>query len=312
QPVKALIFHPTDPDVLAVQSVDRTVRLWDVSSAAKYKTLATYPGGPEASNVASAMVAFSPTDPLVAASSRRVTEVVITNVTTGRREGEPLVHDGPVNRRVGAWGTGLTAVEFSPDGSQLAVADWGRGLYLWDVDTATLAAPVQEGRPVSVAFTPDGSKLAWLSWRDPESALSLWDLGTAKHASFPCADLGLNSVGDPGGVDFNASGDRVVLVTHQGQATVFRTEDMEQVGRQMRMDGRCDCARWSPDDALIVTSSEESSAQLWDASTQRPAGPPLRHGGRVRWANFSPDGRYVATASDDMTAQLWNVQTADM
>jgi WD40 repeat protein len=305
QRVKALLFHPTDPDVLAVQSVDRTVRLWDVSSAAQYKTLATYPGGTGAGNFSSAMVAFSPTAPLVAASSQRDPAVVITNVTTGLREGEPLMHGGAPNLDADPWGEGLNAVVFSPDGSQLAVADWGRGLYLWDVDTATLAVPVQEGRAVSVAFAPDGSKLAWLAGRD----LSVWDMGPGEPTTIAYWDLGLGSVGDPGGVDFNAFGDRIVLVTHQGQATVFRTEGMVQVGRQMRMDGRSDCARWSPDDTLIVTSSEDSSAQLWDASTQRPAGPPLRHGGRVRWANFSSDGRYVGTASDDMTAQLWDVAT---
>ena len=90
---------------------------------------------------------------------------------------------------------------------------------------------------------------------------------------------------------------------------MFVTQDMRRVGPQINLTGRSDCARWSPDDSLILTSSENASAQLWDATTRRPAGPPMSHRARVRWANFSPDGRYIGTASDDRTAQLWNVAT---
>ena len=82
---------------------------------------------------------------------------------------------------------------------------------------------------------------------------------------------------------------------------------MSQIGRIMQLNGRSYCARLSPGGGLIVTTCEDGSAQLWDATTQRSVGVPLRHRFAVRWANFSADGRYVATASDDMTAQLWDV-----
>jgi WD40 repeat protein len=309
-PVKGILFHPTDPHILAVQSVDRSVRLWNVGSTSRYRTLAEYPGDPEAGNFTSSMVAFSPTAPLVATSNQLEPNVVIRNVETGELHGGPLSHVGTPDTDGNPREAGLNAIAFSPDGSRLAAANATHGIYLWDVDRATLAAPVQEGVPSSLAFAPDGSTLAWLRWRNPlGDALRIWDMEASEPVTFPYADLVGGYVGDPGGVDFDSTGDRVLLVRHQGRAAVFGTRDMGQVGRNMLLNGRSDCARWSPDDSLIVTSSEDASAQLWDATTQRPVGPPMSHRARVRWANFSLDGTYVATASDDRTAQLWDVAT---
>ena len=45
----------------------------------------------------------------------------------------------------------------------------------------------------------------------------------------------------------------------------------------------------------LVSASSDSTAQLWDAATEKPALPPFRHEGPVLWATFSPDGRAIAT-----------------
>jgi WD40 repeat protein len=60
-PVKGLIFHPADPHVLAVQSVDRSARLWDVGPPSDYVTLATFEGEAQADHFTKGMAAFSPT-----------------------------------------------------------------------------------------------------------------------------------------------------------------------------------------------------------------------------------------------------------
>ena len=67
-------------------------------------------------------------------------------------------------------------------------------------------------------------------------------------------------------------------------------------------------ANVSPDGKRIATTSEDYTAQLWDAATgQRLA--ELKHQDAVIAVVFSPDGKFVLTGSQDRTARLWEVAT---
>ena len=46
----------------------------------------------------------------------------------------------------------------------------------------------------------------------------------------------------------------------------------------------------SPDGTRVVTSSDDWTAQVWDAVTGQALTKPLRSEGRVTSARFSPDG----------------------
>ncbi|HEY4312060.1 MAG TPA: protein kinase [Pirellulales bacterium] len=63
---------------------------------------------------------------------------------------------------------------------------------------------------------------------------------------------------------------------------------------------------FSPDGTKVLTSSNDSTARLWDVATAQPVGPPLQHKGGVAAAMFSPDGKRLITGSADKTAQLWD------
>ncbi len=69
--------------------------------------------------------------------------------------------------------------------------------------------------------------------------------------------------------------------------------------------------RFSPDGALVVTASDDGTAQVWSTSTGDRRGPALRHQGPVLSAEFSPDGTRVLTASKDGTARLWKLNDAE-
>src|SRR5256885_16621995 len=62
---------------------------------------------------------------------------------------------------------------------------------------------------------------------------------------------------------------------------------------------------FSPDGQWILTTSEDQTAKLWDASSGREVLALTGHTGAVRSAAFSPDGRQIVTPSDDHTARVW-------
>jgi WD40 repeat protein len=66
---------------------------------------------------------------------------------------------------------------------------------------------------------------------------------------------------------------------------------------------------FSPDGTLIVTSSDDNTAKVWDAKTGARLHELRGHADSVRTASFSPDGNRIVTASHDHTAKVWDVAT---
>jgi WD40 repeat protein len=69
--------------------------------------------------------------------------------------------------------------------------------------------------------------------------------------------------------------------------------------------GPVNTASFGADGKLVVTSSSDKTAQLWDLKTGKPVGEPLTgHTDAVLGASFSPDGKRVVTASADSAARV--------
>lgn len=70
-------------------------------------------------------------------------------------------------------------------------------------------------------------------------------------------------------------------------------------------------ACFSPNGEVVVTTSEDNTARLWNSATGELLTPPLFHNGDVLFAAFSPNGKELVTTSDDRTARLWDVATGE-
>jgi hypothetical protein len=66
---------------------------------------------------------------------------------------------------------------------------------------------------------------------------------------------------------------------------------------------------FSVDSRLVLTGSDDDTAELWDAATGKQIRPFTGHEESVRSVAFSPDGKSVLTGSVDATARLWNAAT---
>src|SRR5579859_3397676 len=68
-------------------------------------------------------------------------------------------------------------------------------------------------------------------------------------------------------------------------------------------------AQFSPDGLLIVTTSADRTARVWDAATGSLVAGPFQHDQEINWADFSSDGQWLVTASLDKTARVWDIKT---
>ena len=83
-----------------------------------------------------------------------------------------------------------------------------------------------------------------------------------------------------------------------------------ELARLTGVSGRMRSAAFSPDGREIVTTDEQS-AQVWDAATGRRLHL-LPHPGAVFHAAYSPDGTWLATAGGDGAVRLWDTASGKL
>jgi WD40 repeat protein len=71
-----------------------------------------------------------------------------------------------------------------------------------------------------------------------------------------------------------------------------------------------DCS-FSPNGKLVVTSSFDETACIWNAETGQLLHQLKGHKGKVRSAAFSANGNLVLTSSDDLTVRIWDAISGD-
>ena len=66
---------------------------------------------------------------------------------------------------------------------------------------------------------------------------------------------------------------------------------------------------FSPDGSLVLTSSSDKTARIWNAQTGEQVKVFQGHDEALLCAAYSADGRRIVTASEDTTARIWDVAT---
>ncbi|MFF3438644.1 AAA family ATPase [Streptosporangium sp. NPDC002721] len=336
RPVQAVTFSP-DGTTLASTDAGGTVRLWDL-------TVGRQAGRPVTTGDTRPIIgmALSPDGGTIATA--RQTDVLLWDLATRGRKGEPLAARTVLDGR-------LTA--FGPGGKVLATGEYSGKIRLWDVATGRQTGtalpghlPTNEtgGRAwvLEVAFSPDGTTLASTG---SDGRLRLWDtrghrqigqspqVGDVAPLAFSPDGTTL-ATGTPGGVirlwdpatgwekgaplrghtdNINALvfDTRGTTLASMGWDRTIRLWDLRtrsQIGQPMVMRTGEEMSAFSPDGRLLVSTGPNRAIRLWDVATQRQLGRPMTgHTKAVSGVAFTPDGRTLVSAGRDATVRFWNL-----
>jgi WD40 repeat protein len=310
-------FSPDNRRV-ATGGVDDTVRVWSGQSGRRVHTLTEHAGNAVA-------VAFSPDGEFVASASTDGTGRVwrtgdwgLSSILTGHTNALTNVSFSGDGEHVVTTGKDGTArVSHTETGDELFVLAGHRN---W-VESAAFSGAA--GSPI-VTAGPDGTVRVWDGVFQPE-------LDELAQVGAPVTDL---AAGD----------DRVIVWTADGRARTLdvgsgEVLDVEPApkrrprrvegpdGRSATMRGRLVVVRqdgetatltghrdrvtavtFSPQGALLATTSRDQVARIWSLSTNELVRS-LQHNTEVRDAEFSPDGRWLVTAT--LRAGLWDAQAGE-
>jgi WD40 repeat protein len=321
--ISSLAISP-DGRLLATASMDRSLRLWDLTarqavadfqghlaevwatafsadgqtliSGAKDGSVKLWPvhRPKKKDDVMPELVqplAFNRTGSHLAALNREGA-VAILNMNTSEPE-----KTFPVERRRGRFGP-PPAITLSADLRTLACGQDNGSVKLWNTETREFTILKVADNPVDfLALTPDGRTLVT---GGRFQGLRCWDLRA-----------GTNTVLDTDAFPGLLSPDGLTLVT-LARDNIIELWDVPTRTRRLTIESESQpnrVAACSPDGQTLAMVGFDDSVSLWNMATGRQFGACTGHKQAVFSVAFSPDGKTLATAADDSTLKLWNVAT---
>jgi WD40 repeat protein len=279
--VRSVAFSP-DGSQIATGSGDQTVQIWDAQTGQVDSEPFRGVGWVWS-------VAWSPTSPRIASSSRRTVVVWDTNTIEMVASFEGHRND-------------VFCVAYSPDGSRLASGSRDCEIRIWNANTGKMV-----GKPLvghndyvrSITFSPDGKQIASGS---SDRTVRIWDVQTGQTIGEPLrghANYVFSVAWSPNGY----------LLASGSDDHTIRLWDIQTRHQLFTLQGHSSAVAsvaFSPDGSNLASGSYDGTIRLWDPRSgkciecmDKPSQ------GYVHSVAFSPDGQRIASGSYDDTVRVW-------
>jgi dipeptidyl aminopeptidase/acylaminoacyl peptidase len=191
-------------------------------------------------------------------------------------------------------------VDFSPDGTKIAVGGPDVRVRIWDTKSGkvvdTFSTPASD--VFSTRWSPDGTRIACTGW----GWALVWEVSTGKTVK--CASRTINDL-RMWGLAWSPSGDRVATCGDDSKLTVWDPASGRVLTETRSVAGMHDLC-WSPDGRQIASTGWDGLARVWDAGTGQEVLTLRGHAASLHSVGWSPDGKRIATGSMDRTVKLWD------
>ena len=160
------------------------------------------------------------------------------------------------------------------------------------------AALIHHYAVLHASFSPDGRRLATASaeWKGGE--VRIWSCDTGELVKAFPQDSAHR-------VFFSPDGKKGL--TSSLRTRLLKRRPLDKPPTVLHHKTVVDRAGFSPDSACVLTTTQDTTARLWETSTGEPLSPPLRHEARIWHTSFSADSRRWRTASHNGIVRTWAI-----
>jgi len=201
----------------------------------------------------------------------------------------------------------VTAVAFSPDGSQLATSGYHEFI-LWSAKDGRRLARVSNvaERVYGIQYSPDGKLIAVAAGTPAQ-------LGEVKLFSAESGELVASLVRTSDSifaVAFSPDGKRLATA---GADRAIRVFDVATKKQQLLIEDHADWVMdiaWLPDGSKLISASRDKTAKVFDAKTGDSLVTFNGHAEPVFGVVAAPDGKTIITSGRDKSLRRWNISDA--
>ena len=293
----------SDGQILASNSRDGTIRLWNTRTDERLRTPTGY-------NTWPGRISLSPDGRSLAHSSRSRDSRTIS--LWDARTGEHLHTLRHLHTLTGH--TSWKEPIFSPDGQTLVAHD-GNQIALWDVHTGERRRTLTDTF-FNVSLSPDGQTLA-ATVRESTTghgntytqtyAVRLWDVRTGKHLP----TLTKRTTNSIPLISFSPDGQILAVFYWDGTTHLWDVRARKSLRSFTGYSASFNHSiRFSPDgQALAIRDRDGKKIHLSDVRTGKRLRTLTGHTGGVLSVVYSPNGDTIASSSWDGTIRLWDART---
>ena len=196
----------------------------------------------------------------------------------------------------------INAIQFSPDGNELAVGS-SIGIWMYSVATGDELALLtgHTAQIQNLAFSPDGKILASTS---NDRTIRVWDTETGKQLVVLSDRRNF-----PGTLAFSPDSTTIASDGRTGTIQIWDVATGDPLATLTGHTDTVEALAFSPDGKTLASTSEDLSIRLWDIDSEEHLSTLTGHKKPVKVLVFSPDGNTLASAGMGGTVRLWDPGT---